>query len=64
MITMTDIAKEIKNIRTRTGLSQQKFSELTGIPVRTLENWESGARSCPGYTVRLLEYYVEHELIK
>lgn len=26
--------------------------------MRTLQNWETGKRSCPEYTEKLIEYYV------
>lgn len=43
----------IRDIRAYTGLTQAAFSTRYCIPRRTLENWESGIRSCPDY-VRLL----------
>lgn len=43
----------IRDIRAYTGLTQAAFSTRFCIPRRTLENWESGVRSCPDY-VRLL----------
>lgn len=43
----------IRDIRAHTGLTQAAFSIRYCIPRRTLENWESGIRSCPDY-VRLL----------
>lgn len=44
----------IKEIREYSGLSRAEFSRKYDIPVRSLENWESEARSCPEYLVRLL----------
>lgn len=43
----------IRDIRQYTGLSQVKFAIRFYIPRRTVEDWESGARTCPDY-VRLL----------
>lgn len=43
----------IRDIRAHTGLSQAAFAALYCIPRRTVENWESGVRSCPDY-LRLL----------
>ena len=37
-----DIAKSIKELRESTGMSRKEFSEHTGIPVRTLEDWKRG----------------------
>lgn len=43
----------IRDIRQRTGLSQVKFATRYCIPRRSVEDWESGLRECPGY-LRLL----------
>lgn len=43
----------IRDIRAHTGLSQAAFAVRYCIPRRTVENWESGVRSCPDY-LRLL----------
>lgn len=43
----------IRDIRAHTGLSQAAFAIRYCIPRRTVENWESGVRSCPDY-LRLL----------
>ena len=52
---------DIKTLRAATGLTQKAFAELTGIPKRTIEQWESGRRNPPEYVVKLLAYYLEHE---
>ena len=51
----------IQEIRKSTGLSQGKFSEALNIPVRTLQKWEIGERSCPDYVVELIAYRVQHD---
>ena len=51
----------IKEIRTRTGLSQSKFCAALHIPKRTLEKWETGERSCPEYVIELIAYRVQHD---
>lgn len=43
----------IRDIRQYVGLSQVKFAIRFCIPRRTVEDWESGARTCPDY-VRVL----------
>ena len=43
----------IRDIRAKTGLSQAAFAVRYCIPVRSVENWESGSRACPEY-LRLL----------
>lgn len=53
--------KTIKEIRQSTGLSQQKFGDLLGIPKRTLQDWEQGIRQCPPYVAELIAYRVEHD---
>lgn len=44
----------IKEIREMSGMSRAEFSRVYGIPLRTLENWESGSRKCPDYLTKLL----------
>ena len=56
-----DIAKSIKDLRESTGMSRKEFSEHTGIPVRTLEDWEAGRRTPPEYIPRLLAYQMKFE---
>ena len=58
-----DIAKSIKELRESTGMSRKEFSEHTGIPVRTLEDWEAGRRTPPEYIPRLLAYQIRFEEI-
>ena len=45
---------EIKDIRTRVGMTQEQFGEFLGIPRRTIQNWEGGQRKCPDYVVALI----------
>lgn len=40
-----DTAKQIKELRASTGMTRKEFSEHTGIPVRTLEDWEAARRT-------------------
>ena len=42
-------------------MSRKEFSEHTGIPVRTLEDWEAGRRTPPEYIPRLLAYQIKSE---
>ena len=56
-----DIAKEIRELRARTGMSRKDFSEYTKIPVRTLEDWEAGRRTPPEYIPRLLAYQLKFD---
>jgi DNA-binding transcriptional regulator YiaG len=56
-----DTAKTIKELRERTGMSRKEFSKHTGIPVRTLEDWEAGRRTPPEYIPRLIAYQLMYE---
>ena len=51
----------IKEIRSITGLSAQKFGDKYGIPMRTIQNWEYGIRECPPYIQSLLERVVKED---
>ena len=48
----------IKQLRAKLNMNRTKFSKEIGIPLRTLEEWESGNRKMPDYQVRMLVYYV------
>ncbi|MBO4701733.1 MAG: helix-turn-helix domain-containing protein [Lachnospiraceae bacterium] len=52
---------KIKGLRERVKMSRKEFSEHTGIPVRTLEDWEAGRRTPPEYIPRLIEYQLKYE---
>ena len=56
-----EIAKTIKALREKVGMSRKEFSEHTGIPVRTLEDWEAGRRNPPEYIPRLISYQLKYE---
>lgn len=56
-----DIAKNIKELRMSTGMSRKEFSEHTGIPVRTLKDWEAGRSTPPEYIPRLIAYQLKYE---
>ncbi len=45
---------DVKAIRKKTGLSQQRFAIIMGVSVRTLQNWEQGHRTPQGAAVSLL----------
>lgn len=51
----------VKELRELTGLSQKKFGDLYGIPLRTIQSWESGEREAPEYVIRLLERAVKED---
>jgi len=45
---------EVKNIRAKTGLSQNAFADAFGISVSTLRHWERGDRTPQGPALVLL----------
>ena len=45
----------ITEMRNNIGVSRAEFSRRYNIPIRTLENWESGKSKCPDYVRQLLE---------
>ncbi len=51
-IYMTAISGLIK----KTGMTQKAFSEYFNIPIRTIEDWNTGKRNPPEYVVDLIEY--------
>ena len=57
----TDRTGTIQAIRKSTGRSQAEFSKALNIPVRTLQKWETGERSCPDYVVQLIAFRVLHD---
>ena len=49
---------DIRSIRESLHLSQQKFADLYGLPVATVQNWESGRRK-PELAAKLLLKVIE-----
>lgn len=55
------IAETIKQLRESVGMTRKEFSQHTGIPVRTLEDWEASRRTLPEYIPRLIAYQLKYE---
>ncbi|MEW8522612.1 MAG: NadS family protein [Candidatus Thiodiazotropha endolucinida] len=56
---------EVKAIRERIGVSQEKFALLLGVSKRTVENWEQGRRhptDAARSLLRIVEADPEHAL--
>lgn len=53
---------DVKEIRKRTGLTQENFAKEYGIPLGTLHHWETGDRKPPEYVLKLLERCVKEDL--
>ncbi len=54
---------EVKSIRNRLGVSQEKFAVILGVSKRTVENWEQGRRQPAGAArslLRIVEADPEH----
>lgn len=51
----------IKEIREKSGIGRAEFSRKYEIPLRTLEDWESGKRKCSPYIEKLLERVVSED---
>ena len=48
----------MRELISRTGMSQTAFAKCAGIPLRTVQNWCAGSRGCPAYVRFLLaEHY-------
>lgn len=47
-------AREVKEIRKRTGLSQRLFAGYMGVSTKTVEAWESGTNCPAGSSSRIL----------
>lgn len=47
-------AKEIQDIRKRTGLSQKMFASYMGVSAKTVEAWEAGTNRPSGAASRIL----------
>jgi len=52
---------EIQKIRKKTGLSQSKFAEHFGIPVRTIQKWEIGQATPPHYVIQMMKRLILFE---
>lgn len=55
--------EEKMEIREMLSESRAEFSRQYNIPVRTLENWESGKSSCPEYVRQLFEKAVREDVM-
>ena len=52
----------IRHARMKYGLTQQQMSNITGIPHRTIQNWEGGQRKCPEYVADMVLKLLDQEL--
>ena len=54
-----DAAQKILALRHKYGLTQKAMAEKTGIPKRTIENWEQGKTYPKDYIVNLISKFLE-----
>jgi len=53
-----------KQIREQAGIKRVDFAKYYNIPLRTMENWESGTTEAPAYVLDLLERAVREDFKK
>jgi putative transcriptional regulator len=53
-------ANDVVRVRTRLGLSQNRFARMLGISENTLQNWEQGRRRPAGPAKVLLKVAARH----
>lgn len=51
----------VKELRTKAGMTQKAFAEYFGIPKRTIEEWEGERRKCTDYLLELMVYKLKNE---
>lgn len=52
----------IRHARMKYGLTQQQLADITGIPHRTIQNWEGGQRKCPEYVTNMVLDLLDQKL--
>lgn len=52
---MNELCIRVKELRSKTKLSQSKFALLLEIPLNTIQDWEQGRRVPPKYVVTMME---------
>lgn len=58
--TSMEMPENVRDIRNKTGLSQNAFAGLLGVSVRTLQEWEQGRRKPRGPARALLRVAYRH----
>ena len=52
---------QIRDVRMKYGLTQKQVSDLTGVPFRSIQNWEGGQRKCPNYVTGMVVNILEQK---
>ena len=55
--------KSINELRQSLDMTQKQFAEFTGIPYRTIQNWEGNVNVCPLYVLAMLDTCIKHKSI-
>lgn len=55
---------DIKQMREKTGLSQQKFGDMFQIPVSNIRNWEQGVAKPPKYVPYMIAEIINLKMNK
>ena len=53
--------RELKKLREQIAMNRREFADYFMIPLRTIEDWETGRRKMPEYLFRLIKYRIMHE---
>lgn len=61
MLACDDPALRARMMRRLAGMTQAEYGDYFGIPRRTVQDWEAGARKCPAYLSDLMLYKLEKE---
>lgn len=51
----------IKDTRMKYGLTQKQVSYVTGVPHRSIQNWEGGQRKCPDYVTGMIVNIIDQK---
>ena len=54
-----EVKQKMKELRAKTGLSQQKFGMLFRIAAINISNWEQGVTKPPEYVIYMIERLIE-----
>lgn len=55
------MSNAINEIRKEHGWTQQKFSDVLNIPLRTVQKWDIGERKPPEYVIELIKFRIDHD---
>ena len=54
--------KNINEVRQELGMNLTRFAEFTGIPYRTVQNWELGTNKCPLYVLEMINELIQSNI--